>query len=314
VTASDFPVRRSPAGTGIGGDDVPARRLLLVHAHPDDECTTTGAAMARYVAEGAGVTRVTCTRGEEGEVLVEELAHLAASAEDRLGEHRETELTAAMKVLGVTDFRFLGAPGEYRDSGMAGTPPNEHPAAFCRAPVDEPAARLAAVVREVRPQVLVTYDPQGGYLHPDHVQAHRVAMRSIELAADPQFGSGEPWQVAKVYWCAFEESAFRELARRWRESGQAPEDLDPDGEMPPFVVPDDKVSTVVEGAEWGELKIRALLQYPTQVPADDPFFGLNEPEAVRFWGREAFLLARGTAVPDPNDPRGKETDLFAGVA
>ncbi|MFM8772860.1 MAG: PIG-L family deacetylase, partial [Actinomycetota bacterium] len=119
------------------------RRLLLVHAHPDDESIGTGAVMAKYADEGAGVTLVTCTLGEEGEILIPGLAHLAADQEDRLGEHRRTELADAMAALGVTDWRLLGGPGRYRDSGMVGTPSNERPEAFARADLLEAATDLA---------------------------------------------------------------------------------------------------------------------------------------------------------------------------
>src|SRR4051812_15914268 len=138
--------------------DRPDLRLLLVHAHPDDEVIQTGIVMARYAGEGAGVTLVTCTLGEEGEVLVPDLAHLAADRDDTLGTHRIGELAAAMKIIGVTDHRFLGGPGRYRDSGMMGAPQNDRPDCFWAADLDEAASHLVAVIREIRPQVLVAYD------------------------------------------------------------------------------------------------------------------------------------------------------------
>ncbi len=144
----------------------PSRRMLLVHAHPDDETINNGATMARYVAEGASVTLLTCTLGEEGEVLVPELELLAADHADQLGGYRISELSAAMAALGVTDWRFLGGPGRYRDSGMMGTRANDKPRAFWQADLDEAVAHAVAVVREVRPQVVVTYDENGGYGHP----------------------------------------------------------------------------------------------------------------------------------------------------
>src|SRR6478609_7812612 len=153
----------------------PAQRLLLVHAHPDDESIATGATMARYVAEGRGVTLVTCTGGEMGEILVPELEHLAADRDDGLGEHRRGELEAAMKVLGVTDHRYLGGFGRYRDSGMEwhddghAVPGRDVPEnAFWHADLTEAATQLVEVIRELRPQVLVTYDQFGHYGHPDH--------------------------------------------------------------------------------------------------------------------------------------------------
>src|SRR5918996_5695508 len=155
------------------------RRLLLVHAHPDDETIATGVTMARYAADSARVTLVTCTLGEEGEILVPELEHLAADREDGLGQHRIGELAAAMAELGVTDHRYLGRPGRYRDSGMATTEtgraiPREQtrPDAFWRADLREAADDLVPVIREVRPQVLVTYDDYGGEGHQAHTQPH----------------------------------------------------------------------------------------------------------------------------------------------
>ena len=179
----------------------PTRRALFVHAHPDDETINNGVTMARYAAEGAQVTLLTCTLGEEGEVLVPELELLAAAEADQLGGYRIGELRAAMDALGVTDIRFLGGPGRYRDSGMMGTPANEHPRAFWNADLDEAVAHAVAVVRDVRPQVVVTYDENGGYGHPDHIQAHRVAMAAVEAAADAGYRPdlGEAWETAKVY-------------------------------------------------------------------------------------------------------------------
>jgi N-acetyl-1-D-myo-inositol-2-amino-2-deoxy-alpha-D-glucopyranoside deacetylase len=158
------------------------RRLLLVHAHPDDESIYTGATMARYAAEGAQVTLVTCTLGELGEIIPPSLAHLAAEKEDRLGEYRIGELDAACAALGVTDHRFLGGPGRWRDSGMMGTAGNDDPRCFWRADLDTAARALLDVIGEVRAQVLVTYDANGAYGHPDHIQAHRVARRALEMA------------------------------------------------------------------------------------------------------------------------------------
>ena len=161
---------------------LPGRRLLLVHAHPDDESIYTGATMARYAAEGAQVTLVTCTLGELGEIIPPSLAHLAAEKEDRLGQYRIGELAAACAALGVTDHRFLGGPGRWRDSGMMGTEGNDDPRCFWRADVDQAARALLDVIGEVRPQVVATYDADGAYGHPDHIQAHRVAWRACELA------------------------------------------------------------------------------------------------------------------------------------
>src|SRR3954452_7396957 len=200
------------AGRGQCRPVTPSRRLLLVHAHPDDETINNGATMARYVAEEAQVTLLTCTLGEEGEILVPELEQLAADQADQLGGYRIWELRAAMAALGVTDIRFLGGAGRYRDSGMMGTPANEHPRAFWNADLDDAVAHAVAVVRDVRPQVVVTYDENGGYGHPDHIQAHRVAMAAVDAAADPAYRPdlGEAWTTSKVYWNCLPRSVLQQ--------------------------------------------------------------------------------------------------------
>ena len=233
-------------------------RMLLVHAHPDDECINNGATMARYVDEGVGVTLVTCTAGEMGEVLVPELSYLAYEEKGGLGEHRRGELDEAMKVLGVTDHRFLGGFGRFHDSGMAwheeghAIPAEEIPDnAFWNADLTEAADELVKVIREVRPQVLVTYDQFGGYGHPDHIQAHRVAMYAAQLAAVPSYRLelGEPHDIAKIYWTAMSESRMRESLRELRESGDTEtfKGMEPDGKLPPFVTPDELISARVDG-------------------------------------------------------------------
>ena len=192
-----------------------SRRLLLVHAHPDDESIMTGATMAFYAAQGVAVTLVTCTLGEEGEILVPEYALLEAGQADQLGGLRISELAEALAALGVTDHRWLGGAGRFRDSGMMGTAANDHPRAFWRADKDAEvfeAAVAAAVeiVREVRPQVVVTYDPNGDYGHPDHIMAHRVATAAVQRAADAGYGTGEPWEVTKLYWTGVPKSVLQQ--------------------------------------------------------------------------------------------------------
>ena len=289
------------------------RRLLLVHAHPDDETINNGVTMAKYVAEGAHVTLVTCTLGEEGEVLVPGLAHLAADRDDALGRHRVGELASAMEALGVRDHRFLGHAGRYRDSGMMGLPSNDRPDAFWAADLDEAAGLLVEVLRETRPQVLVTYDENGGYGHPDHIQAHRVATRAVELAADPAFGTGAAWQVAKVYWNAIPESFMREGLRRMREAGDLTffEGVDPDGEIP-MVIPDELVTTAVEALEHVDAKLAAMRAHATQITVDGPFFALSNNLGNEAWGTECYRLVLGQPGTE-RDENGRETDLFAGL-
>jgi len=296
-----------------------ARRLLLVHAHPDDETINNGATMAKYVADGVHVTLVTCTRGEEGEVLVPELAHLAASAEDGLGAHREGELAAAMAELGVTDFRFLGGPGRFRDTGMAYaptgaamTPATVGPGTFWLADLREAADLLVEIIREVRPQVLVTYDENGGYGHPDHVQAHRVATYATALAAAPSYrlDLGLPWSVEKVYWAATPRSVMAAAIEAARAAGidffglQSAEDL-------PFAVDDELVTTRVDGRAHLEAKLSALRAHATQITPDGPFFAMSKAVGSEAFGDEYYRLVQGQPHPEPEQE--VETDLFAGI-
>jgi N-acetyl-1-D-myo-inositol-2-amino-2-deoxy-alpha-D-glucopyranoside deacetylase len=298
------------------------QRLMLVHAHPDDETIGQGATMASYAARGTQVTLVTCTLGEEGEVLVPELEHLASDRDDTLGKHRITELANAMKELGVTDHRFLGGAGRFRDSGMvwheqghatAGDDVRE--GTFWRADLLEPTELLVEIIREVRPQVLITYDEFGGYGHPDHVQAHRVATYATSLAAVPSYRPelGEAWDIAKVYWGAMSESRMREGLRALRAAGDTTsfEGMDPEGPLPGFVVPDEQLSAVVVADDFADAKLRAMRAHATQIAVDGPFFALSNNIGNQVWGTEFYRIAKGKRGPVNDD--GLETDLFAGL-
>jgi N-acetyl-1-D-myo-inositol-2-amino-2-deoxy-alpha-D-glucopyranoside deacetylase len=286
--------------------------MLLVHAHPDDESIGTGATMAKYAAEGAGVTLVTCTLGELGEIIPPELAHLAADADGGLGEYRIGELAAACAALGVTDHRFLGGPGRWRDSGMMGLPSNDAPGCFWQADTDEAARELLRVIREVRPQVLISYDSNGFYGHPDHIQAHRVARRAFELADG---------QVSKFYATALPRSVLVGAVEAMRQRQQ-------DGNFPgggpdfrtvesvddfPFGVPDENVTTEIDATAYLEQKLAAMHAHATQIAVDSPFFTFSDGVGQRAFGREYYTLLAG--------PRGRgsgsydrESDLFAAIS
>jgi len=283
---------------------LPARRILFVHAHPDDESIGTGATMARYAADGAHITLVTCTLGEEGEIHVRELAQLEAARADQLGGYRITELAAACAALGVTDHRFLGGAGHYRDSGMMGLPTNDHPRAFWRADLDTAAGLLVEVIREVRPQVLVTYDPNGFYGHPDHIQAHRVAMRAAELA-----GADGP---AKVYWTGVPRSVLEGGLEAFAGSASNPFAGVTDVDQLPFGTPDEKIAAAIHAPEQADRKTAALRAHATQIPPDSWLYTLANSFGAEFMGVEHFILARG--VKGPGSGRyGWEDDLFAGI-
>jgi N-acetyl-1-D-myo-inositol-2-amino-2-deoxy-alpha-D-glucopyranoside deacetylase len=282
--------------------ELPDRRLLLVHAHPDDESINNGATMAAYAAAGARVTLVTCTLGERGEVIPPELRHLGGAA---LGEHRLRELTEAMGALGVEDFRLLGGPGRYADSGMMGLPDNDDPACFWQADVDEAARYLVDVVLEVRPQVLVTYDDDGGYGHPDHIQAHRVAMRAVELAAEAG------WEIPKVYWNRMPRSvAEAAFARLGEELPGLPFGKIASVGDVPGVVDDDRISAAIDGSAHAAAKAAAMRAHATQIEVADGAFALSNELAQPLFTTEYYELVRGQA----GETETRESDLFAGVA
>lgn len=283
-----------------------AKRLLLVHAHPDDETINNGVTMAKYAASGAQVTLVTCTRGEEGEVLVTELANLASDKDDKLGEHREVELKDAMAQLGINDFRFLGAPNKkWRDSGMMATPQNERGDVFWQADLDEASHELVKIILEIKPQVLITYDEFGGYGHPDHIKAHRVAMRATELAAE------QGWQISKIYWNTMPRSVIQMGIEKMKEVGsdffgaESADDL-------PFAKPDELVTTVVNAPEYVPQKLEAMKAHATQISVDGPFFALSNNLGLSVWGDEYYTLVKGEKAA-PFDSNGRELDIFAGV-
>jgi len=278
-----------------------------VHAHPDDETIATGATMARYAAAGVHVTLVTCTLGEEGEIHVPSLAQLAADQADQLGGYRLVELERACAALGVTDHRFLGGAGRYRDSGMMGLPTNEHPRAFWQADLDEAAGHLVEVMREVRPQVVVTYDTNGGYGHPDHIQSHRVTMRAVELAREEGIGP------AKVYWTAIPRSVLAAGMREFAGSSNNPfagiervEDL-------PLGTPDERVSTRIDAREFAEAKMAAVRAHATQIPADSWLHTLATNLGRDYLGVEYYELVAGERGP-AGQGVDFEDDLFAGLA
>jgi N-acetyl-1-D-myo-inositol-2-amino-2-deoxy-alpha-D-glucopyranoside deacetylase len=291
-----------------------SRRMLFVHAHPDDESIGTGATMAMYASRNALVTLVTCTLGEEGEVVVEELVHLASKQEDRLGQHRIGELAAACEALGVSDHRFLGGPGRWRDSGMMGTPENDDPRCLWQANLDEAVLEMVRIIREVRPQVVISYDENGGYGHPDHIRAHQVAVGGFEAAGNPGFApeAGEPWRASKLYYTAMPRSVIQRGIDRFRESGAETgffADITSADEVP-FAVDDALVTTEIDGSDFLPAKIAALRAHRTQIAVDGPFFALADNEGQQAFGVEYFRLIHGTADPGPT---GREDDLFAGL-
>jgi N-acetyl-1-D-myo-inositol-2-amino-2-deoxy-alpha-D-glucopyranoside deacetylase len=268
------------------------RSLLLVHAHPDDESIGTGATMARYAAEGARVTLVTCTLGELGEIIPPDLRHLLP---DELGQHRIGELGRACQALGVTDHRFLGGEGRYRDSGMMGLPDNDDPRCFWQADVEEAAAALASIIEEVEAGVIVSYDANGFYGHPDHIQAHRVASRARELAGG----------TARQYATAMPRSALAAAVELPADSWFVrATDLS-------LGVPDDQVTTEIDGAAYLNAKRAAMRAHETQITVDGDYFALSNEIGQRIAGTEYYTQLDGPLGGHGDGP-GYQRDLFTG--
>jgi N-acetyl-1-D-myo-inositol-2-amino-2-deoxy-alpha-D-glucopyranoside deacetylase len=295
-------------------DQINGRRLLLVHAHPDDESIGTGATMAKYAAEGAEVTLVTCTLGELGEIIPPELAHLAWDQDNALGEYRIGELAAACEALGVKDHRFLGGPGHWHDSGMMGTPSNDWDGAFWRADIDEAAGVLLKVIEDVRPQVLVSYDSNGFYGHPDHIQAHRVAWRAFGMSEGlvrKFYATAVPKSVLAEGMKLMREARANEGAESGRDSAASEFESVESVDDLPFGVTDEQVTTMIDASDYLEAKIAAMRAHASQIAVDSPFFALSDRVGQRAFGQEYYTLLAG--------PRGRggrqgwESDLFAGI-
>ncbi|WP_371851803.1 N-acetyl-1-D-myo-inositol-2-amino-2-deoxy-alpha-D-glucopyranoside deacetylase [Nocardia flavorosea] len=298
-----------------GAGRTPGREggLLLVHAHPDDESITTGGTIAHYRRLGYPVTVVTCTLGEEGEIIGDEWAGLAADHADQLGGYRIGELTRALAELDAGAPCFLGGAGRWRDSGMAGTPAAEHPRAFVRSG-DAAVAALVEVILRLRPRVVVTYDPDGGYGHPDHIRAHQVTAAAVTAAA------AEGWDTPKLYWTVTDADILRDhlraLARRTVDGlpGALPPGWRLAAENELACVPSASVTTTIDVAEVLTGKRAALRAHATQlaVAPSGREFALTNMVAQPVLPEEHYILARGRIGPRAAD--GREGDLFAGLA
>jgi mycothiol conjugate amidase Mca len=275
--------------------------LMAVHAHPDDEAIGTGGVLARYADEGLRTVLVTCTGGEVGEIARAELA-----TRETLVEVRRRELERSCEILGVGQLHLLG----YRDSGMAGTPDNHHPASFYQAPLNEATARLVALVRRERPHVLITYDEDGFYGHPDHIRANQITAAAYEAAGDPARWpeAGAPWQPAKLYYTAVARSAMRNFGKLMREVGIEVPFAGSEDREPEIGTPDELITTEIDVSGQVERKHQAVLAHATQM-GPDVFFAKMPPAVFyQVFGRESYRLARGRT-----DASNRERDLFAGL-
>jgi LmbE family N-acetylglucosaminyl deacetylase len=265
--------------------------LMAVHAHPDDEATGTGGVLARYAAEGIRTVLVTCTDGRCGDgpggVKPGEPGH----DPEAVAAARAAELEASCAILGVDSLEVLG----YGDSGMMGWAANDAPGAFWSTPVEEGAARLAELIERYRPDVVVTYDPNGFYGHPDHIQAHRITMAALERTGS----------TAKVYWTTMPRSAMAKFGEMAREAGmEIPDEMPPD--MPPIGLPDDQISTWVDVSAFADRKFAALGAHASQEETM-PFLSMGVERFAGVMGVETFVR-----VGDGVDGA-RETDLFAGL-
>ncbi|GAC1341824.1 MAG: N-acetyl-1-D-myo-inositol-2-amino-2-deoxy-alpha-D-glucopyranoside deacetylase [Candidatus Dormibacteria bacterium] len=291
-------------------------RLLTVHAHADDESITMGGSLAVLHDQGVHTALITCTDGQLATIFDPTMDE--AATRPILGEVRRAEMAEAARILGLDEFHFLG----YRDSGMAGAETNDDADAFWRVDIDAAVGRVVERIRAFRPQVVVTYDANGGYGHPDHIQAHRVTLLAVAAAADkqPYPAAGPPWQVSKLYYTAFAESAARRFTQAMSEArkpatepvtaGPAKQESGGDtaAEEISFATPDELISTWVDCADGMGRKLEALRAHRSQIAPDWPLLSLPEQSARELFGTEAFRLIF-SRVPTP----AQETDLFAGI-
>ncbi len=286
---------------------LPERRLLVVHAHPDDESSKGAATSARYVDEGAAVVLVTCTGGEAGEVLNEKVGPIAT---EELPAVRARELAAAVEAIGFTRTHHLGETDSGWHEDLDAVPVSD---CFWHAPLDRPAGRLAAILRSERPQVVVTYPPDGGYPHPDHIRTHDVTMRAVELAADPAADVvGDPWLVARVVGTTvFTGSHLRALHGAMLDAGlESPYAEWLEGDEPPPQRDADRlpIAARLDVGEWLDRRDAALLAHATQVDPDGAWFAVPREIELAAWPFESFVAIRPSEVEGaPLD------DLFDGL-
>jgi len=277
--------------------------LLAFHAHPDDEVTSTGGVLAKYAKAGEQVVVVTATDGAEGEI------HNYDNPEElkgKLVEMRAEEVADALAILGVKHHEFLG----YRDSGMMGTEPNDHPDAFWNADFMEATGRMVQLIRKYKPEVLVVYDPFGGYGHPDHIQVHRIGISaywgSMDLGRFPLENGEEYWVPQKVYWSSWPKSRIKAFAEMRLERGMIDEE-----EYARFSqggTPDEAITTRVDVQEFFQLKEDAWRAHRTQIPDDWFFFQVPEEVRPQLFGLETFVQVFSAV-----ETSARESDLFEGL-
>lgn len=281
------------------------RRLLGAYAHPDDEQGVSGL-MRKYANQGAQVTLVCATRGEAGEI-----APGVDATPENLGKVREDELRCAAEKIGVQHVYFL----DYRDSGMSGAPENDDPRALWQASLFEVAEKLTRLIRRHQPQVMLTFDPNGGYGHPDHIKIHQAALIAYFVAGDARVYPAQitqeglqPWTVSKLYWNAFPRQRFEKYAQLARRAGlELPVPIQ---EFLKRATPEEAITTQIDVAEFVDLKLSALYCHASQMNPNS-IWGKIPPDLRRAGlAVETLIRAESRVVVPP----GVETDLFAGIA
>ncbi len=281
------------------------RTLLAVFAHPDDESFGIGGTLARYAAEGVRVVLACATMGEAGEVKDPSLG-----TKEQLAEIRERELRCACDVLGISELHLL----RYRDSGMAGSPDNDDPRALVQANPAEVVGKIVRVIRQVRPQVVVTFEEGGGYGHPDHMAIHRHTVAAFQAAGDPSqypehLAEGlEPRAPQKLYFTVLPRRFFRGLAQHLRAMGI---DLSRFGDFDweSRGIPDELCTTEIDVSDYVDIKLQAFQCHRSQLSPDGPFSVLPPEVRWQFMSNECFLLA-GSRLGPGQEP---ELNLFTGV-
>jgi len=279
-------------------------RLLAVHAHADDETITMGGLLATAADRGARTSVICCTDGKMATIVAPDMPEEATRP--RLSEIRRKELTEACGILGVSEVHFL----EYGDSGMAGEESNRAADAFWSAGLHEAAGRIVTHIRRFRPHVVVTYDANGAYGHPDHIQAHRATLLAVEAAHLPVLypEAGPAWRVSKLYYTAFPVSAMRRVRDDAIAAGLDPPFGGAEPEDMPFLTPDELVTTSVPVRDGVLRKREALRAHRSQIGPDWPMLAMSDERALEGMGTEYFQLAISRLPPGL-----PETDVFAGI-
>lgn len=284
-------------------------RILAAYGHPDDEGQVTGT-LAAFIARGAKVTLVCATRGEVGEI-----SDPALATPDTLGYVRELELRAAMAQIGLSDVRLL----PYRDSGMAGTPENDDPRSLHQQPAEAVVAQLVATIRELRPHAVFTWDPSGGYGHPDHVAVHKHMVAAFDAAGDAaQFPeAGAAWAGGRLYWGAFTMKRFAGMWLELERRGLMPEALEPDRRArfeAAMQQPDPPMTNVVDVSAFVDLKRRAASMHRSQFGENSLMARIPEDLRAGFYGEERFLRARPEGTSEGAPAHGLEALLPSPLA